>query len=241
MLRVAAALAGVPAATVASSVPPLLTRRSPGLLLSARTAVLSSRAGEPRMVGRAAGPGPGGVNLPDLDLRSGDDFGDQCGGETVHWCCMVGGLVPAPAEEVEEQLLVRRLWGTGGVPMLNCTLGGDMETRSGAGEQAETRRVLPGNCLEGERGEEAGLWLGAVQDWGRGRRSRAGLGAGPTVSSSGSGPSVEPPLALLTPDMADTELRSPASPPRLAIREFCKTSVLDFQDKDLSANDRDLG
>ncbi len=81
---------------------------------------------------------------------------------------------------------------------------------------ADTRRDFPGNCLDGERGEDAG----DEREEARGRRSRAGdttAAAGcrppPTIasSSSGSGPRVEPPEAEDTPDMADTEFRSEAT------------------------------
>jgi hypothetical protein len=80
---------------------------------------------------------------------------------------------------------------------------------------ADTRRVLPpGNGLDGERGEEAEL--GEEREDARGRRSWAGepvIGRTPPTtpasSSSGSGPSVEPPEAEDAPDMAETEFRSP--------------------------------
>ena len=79
---------------------------------------------------------------------------------------------------------------------------------------ADTRRDFPGNCLDGERGEDAG----DDREEARGRRSKAGdTAAGcrppPTMasSSSGSGPRVEPPEAEDTPDMADTEFRSEAT------------------------------
>ena len=80
---------------------------------------------------------------------------------------------------------------------------------------ADTRRDFPGNCLDGDRGDDAG----DEREEARGRRSRAGdTAAGcrpppPTMasSSSGSGPRVEPPEAEDTPDMADTEFRSEAA------------------------------
>jgi len=91
------------------------------------------------------------------------------------------------------------------------------------------RDLLVGNCLLGDRGEEAGEDIEEAL----GRLSRAGLGrqVGPltpppgTTSSSGRGPRVEPPLAELTPDMADTELRSSDMPgpdggPRELTKEF---------------------
>ena len=74
----------------------------------------------------------------------------------------------------------------------------------------------------GERGE----LTGEEREEQRGRRRRAGLGAehplaapAPTLSSSGSGPRMDPPLAELTPDMADTEYLS-ASEGFDLIREF---------------------
>jgi hypothetical protein len=81
-------------------------------------------------------------------------------------------------------------------------LGGDMEITSGAeAGGADTLRDLLANCLLGERGEEAG----EVREVVRGRRRTAGDGCRTsTVSSSGSGPRVEPPEAELTPDMAET-------------------------------------
>ena len=119
--------------------------------------------------------------------------------------------------------------------MENWTLGGDMEMISGAGEVpragapeggAEILLALEavgGNCLLGDLGELAGEDMEEQ----RGLRSRAGLGAGGQplleagtgpVSSSGRGPSIEPPEAELTPDMADTEFLSSAALER--IREF---------------------
>ena len=63
----------------------------------------------------------------------------------------------------------------------------------------------------GDRGELAG----EEREEQRGRRRRAGEGAGApetaapvTLSSSGSGPRMDPPLAELTPDIADTEYLS---------------------------------
>ena len=113
--------------------------------------------------------------------------------------------------------------------MENWTLGGDMEIMSGAGEVpragapeggAEILLALEavgGNCLFGDLGELAGEDM----EEHRGLRSRAGLGAGGQprpevggtgpVSSSGSGPSMEPPEAELTPDIADTEFLSSAA------------------------------
>ena len=70
--------------------------------------------------------------------------------------------------------------------------------------------VLGGNCLLGDLGELAG----EEREEQRGRRRRAGEGVGApeaapvTLSSSGSGPRMDPPLAELTPDMADTEYLS---------------------------------
>ena len=121
------------------------------------------------------------------------------GGGVPHW------LLLLPLE-------VRRRWPMGGVPRENWMLGGDMETTSGAGELggcaaeggAETRRDLEeGNCLVGERGEEAGEQREEV----RRRRSAGEVGGwSPTTSSSGRGPRVEwEEEAEETPDMPDTD------------------------------------
>lgn len=176
--------------------------------------------------------GAGGVNLPDLEWRRGEDLGETVqaggwvGGDTVQPPeAGPGGEVPHAELELEQEL-VRRLWATGGVPMENWTLGGDMEIMSGAGEApwlapeggAEIRRALEvgGNCLLGDLGELAGEDMEEQ----RGLRSRAGLGAGGQprpeagtgpVSSSGRGPRMEPPEAELTPDIADTEFLSSAA------------------------------
>ena len=177
--------------------------------------------------------GAGGVNRPDREWRRGEDLGETVqaggwvGGDTVQPPeAGPGGEVPHAELELEQEL-VRRLWATGGVPMENWTLGGDMEMMSGAGEAAmvapeggaEIRRALEvgGNCLLGDLGELAGEDM----EEHRGLRSRAGLGAGGQprpevggtgpVSSSGSGPSMEPPEAELTPDIADTEFLSSAA------------------------------
>ena len=170
--------------------------------------------------------GAGGVNLPDLLWRSGEDLGETVqevrsgllcpGGDTVQpW---PGGEVPQAEEELEQELVLCLLAETGGVPRLNCTLGGDIEIMLGAGEPpvtgAEILRalVVVGNCLVGGLGELAG----DVREEQRGRLSSPGLGT--TPSSSGSGPSIDPPLAELTPDMADTEI---LSSPGFCMREFC--------------------
>ena len=97
----------------------------------------------------------------------------------------------------------------------------------GAGELAATGAeiflalVVGGNCLLGDLGELAG----EERDEQRGRLRSPGLGAGTrpetvtTPSSSGNGPSIEPPLAELTPDMAETDILS--SPVGFCIRELC--------------------
>ena len=98
-----------------------------------------------------------------------------------------------------------------------------METMLGAATGAEILRalVVVGNCLVGDLGELAG----EEREGHLGRLSRAGLGAGTrpglgtTPSSSGRGPRMDPPLAELTPDIADTEILS--SPGGFCIREFC--------------------
>jgi len=90
-----------------------------------------------------------------------------------------------------------------------------MEMISGAGEVpgggAEIFRalVVVGNCLLGEWGE----LMGDDMEEHRGLLRSAGLGAAlppvaGTHSSSGRGPRIEPPLAELTPDIAEIELRS---------------------------------
>ena len=175
--------------------------------------------------------GAGGVNLPDLLWRRGEDLGETvqvvcCGGDTVQpW---PGGEVPQAEEELEQELVRCRLTETGGVPILNCTFGGDIETMLGAGELLGTGTeifrdlVLGGNCLLGDLGELAG----EEREEQRGRLRRAGLGTGGTAPeqrpppSSGRGSSIEPPEAELTPDMADTEIRC-SSPGGFWTREFC--------------------
>ena len=108
------------------------------------------------------------------------------------------------------------------MPIENWMLGGDIETTSGAGEQGVGTCCGPaeggadtlldfevgGNCLWGERGEEAGdereevLRLRRAGEpcaarWGR---------LSPTASSSGKGPRVEwEEDAEETPDMAETD------------------------------------
>ena len=79
--------------------------------------------------------------------------------------------------------------------------------------------VVGGKGLLGERGELAGD--DREEHLGRLRSPGLGTGARPeqTPSSSGSGPSIDPPLAELTPDIAETEIRS--SPGGFWIREFC--------------------
>ena len=110
------------------------TRRNPAeeLLLSSEARVVGTLAllptvhwlGEPRIGGNE-----GGVNLPDLEWRRGEDRGDDTGqgterppggGDTVHGLELPGGEVPQ-AEPALEPLEVRRLCGTGGVPIVNCT------------------------------------------------------------------------------------------------------------------------
>ena len=175
--------------------------------------------------------GAGGVNLPDLLWRRGEDLGETvqvvcCGGDTVQpW---PGGGLPHAEEELEQELVRCRLTETGGVPILNCTFGGDIETMLGAGELLATGTeifrdlVLGGNCLLGDLGELAG----EEREEQRGRLRRAGLGTGGTAPeqrpppSSGRGSSIEPPEAELTPDMADTEIRC-SSPGGFWTREFC--------------------
>ena len=106
-------------------------------------------------------------------------------------------------------------------------MGGDIEIIFGAGELLGTGTeifrdlVLGGNCLLGDLGELAG----EEREEHRGRLRRAGLGTGAApeqtpAPSSGSGSSKEPPLAELTPDMAETEIRC-SSPGGFWIREFC--------------------
>ncbi len=55
---------------------------------------------------------------------------------------------------------------------MSLTEGGDMLMMSGgwADGGADTRRDFPGNCLDGERGDDAG----DEREEARGRRSRAG-------------------------------------------------------------------
>jgi len=135
----------------------------------------------------------------------------------------LGGEFPQAEDELEQELVLL-LCGTGGVPMENCTLGGDIDMMSGAGLElggADTRRdLLEGNCLLGDRGEETGddmeVDLGLRRSAGLGAEQPRPLG---TASSSGRGPRVEPPLAELTPLIADTLFRSSA-PPLELIREF---------------------
>jgi len=99
-----------------------------------------------------------------------------------------------------------------------------MEIMSGAGLElggADTRRDLfDGNCLLGDLGEETGddmeVDLGLLRRAGLGAEQPRPLG---TASSSGKGPSVEPPLAELTPLIADTLFRS-SFPPLEFTREF---------------------
>ena len=93
------------------------------LLLSlARLSTISDIGllGEPSIGGSE---GAGGVNLPDLLLLRGEDLGDTvqpacCGGDTVHPPELGPGGVPQAELELEQEL-VRLLWATGGVPMLN--------------------------------------------------------------------------------------------------------------------------
>ena len=137
----------------------------------------------------------------------------------------MGGELPQAEDELEQELVLL-LCGTGGVPMENCTFGGDIDMMSGAGLEliggADTRLdLLEGNCLLGDLGEETGDDM----EVDLGLRRRAGLGAEQprplgTASSSGRGPRVEPPLAELTPLIADTLFLSSA-PPLEFIREFC--------------------
>lgn len=103
-----------------------------------------------------------------------------------------------------------------------------MDTMSGGAGGADIFLALEvgGNGLLGERGE----LTGEDMEDARGLLSSAGLGAGPragTMSpSSGNGPSMEPPLALLTPDMALTLCLSSA--PLLAIRELWMAAYAAF-------------
>lgn len=135
----------------------------------------------------------------------------------------MGGELPQAEDELEHELVLL-LCGTGGVPMENCTFGGDMDMMSGAGLElggADTRRdLLDGNCLLGDRGEDTGddmeVDLGLLRRAGLGLEHPRPLG---TASSSGRGPRVDPPLAELTPLIADTLLRS-SPPPLELIREF---------------------
>lgn len=135
----------------------------------------------------------------------------------------MGGEFPHAEEELEHELVLL-LCGTGGVPMENCTFGGDIDIMSGAGLElggADTLRdLLDGNCLLGERGEDTGddmeVALGLLRRAGLGAEQPWPLG---TASSSGRGPRVDPPLAELTPLIADTLFRS-SFPPLELIREF---------------------
>jgi hypothetical protein len=110
------------------------------------------------------------------------------------------------------------------VPIENCTFGGDIEMMSGAGLElggAETLRVLlEGNCLLGDLGEDTGdeleVDLGLLRRAGLGAEHPRPLG---TASSSGKGPRVDPPLAELTPLIAETLFLS-SFPVREFIREF---------------------
>ena len=120
--------------------------------------------------------------------------------------CTGGGGVVAP----ELLLLVLRLCPSGGVPMVYCVCGGDSWQMSGTAEGgAEVRRDLAWSCCWwclGDLGLEAGLEseeaLGLLEAEGLGCTAAAPNGATP---SSGRGPRVDPPLAELTPDMAETE------------------------------------
>lgn len=118
------------------------------------------------------------------------------------------GAALATAAAARGAPAVANRWGAKG----ELDVGGDMETTSGAGELggcaaeggAETRRDLEeGNCLVGERGEEAGEQREEV----RRRRSAGEVGGwSPTTSSSGRGPRVEwEEEAEETPDMPDTD------------------------------------
>jgi len=116
--------------------------------------------------------------------------------------------------------------------MENCTFGGDMDMMSGAGLElggADTRRdLLDGNCLLGERGEETGddmeVDLGLLRSAGLGAEQPRPLG---TASSSGRGPRVDPPLAELTPLIADTLFRS-SGPPRELYCSVCSSLCGDW-------------
>ena len=147
------------------------------------------------------------------------------GGDTVQPC--PGGELPQAEEELEQELVRCRLAETGGVPILNWTFGGDIEIIfGGAGELLGTGTeifrdlVIGGNCLLGDLGELAGEER--EEHLGRLRRPGLGMGAAPEQTpppSSSSGSSIEPPLAELTPDMAETEIRC-SSPGGFWIREF---------------------
>ena len=105
-------------------------------------------------------------------------------GEICH--CPGGGGVPQL--ELEEVL---RLWPkvacvAGGVPSVNCTLGGDNWQISGIAGGAETFRIV------GLSGMTRACF-----------RTPAGLCS--IRRSSGNGPKVDPPEAELMPDMAETE------------------------------------
>ena len=147
------------------------------------------------------------------------------GGDTVQpW---PGGELPQAEEELEQELVRCLLAETGGVPILNWTFGGDIEIIfGGAGELLGTGTeifrdlVIGGNCLLGDLGELAGEER--EEHLGRLRRPGLGMGAAPEQTpppSSSSGSSIEPPLAELTPDMAETEIRC-SSPGGFWIREF---------------------
>ena len=107
-----------------------------GWLLLSRDRLSTMLTGEPSIGGN---DGAGGVNLPDLLFLSGDDLGDTVhdgwlGGDTVHPPVVgPGGEVPHAELELEHEDVLR-LCATGGVPMENWTLGGDMEMMSGAGD-----------------------------------------------------------------------------------------------------------
>ncbi len=88
--------------------------------------------------------------------------------------------------------------------MVYCVCGGDIWQMSGTadGGGAFMRRVFC--CLLGD----FGLDMGLESEEGRDLRAEVGLGSVPpsgATPSSGSGPRVDPPLAELTPDMAEME------------------------------------